>query len=322
MFAVILAYLVFVTVPAGSDLSSSGFQVSLLEENDGLGSHGFMAPVSDNYYTQGEAVRLRLQISPVSRLTGGIRQLIYSPNNVNTTDLAEFRGDQPYAGWLFLFAGLERQAGPWTFGGELDAGVIGPAAEGGAAQTAFHQFIRWAEKANGPPRPGGLGVYEVANAPGFDVVLSAEREFLRLTRENAAGKGFGIFKGSTPEFNLFSTSKVELGTVYGRGRFGAGFHAGFFGLPAPVPFEMFLTAQAELLGIAWDRLLQGRLLRGVQNETGLRNFSQAVNFGIKGRYRRLGFFTGQTIQKQDLVSLPPGVELWHRYGQLEISAFW
>jgi hypothetical protein len=302
---------------------SRPLELSVREDNDGMGIHTNGQGISDGYYTQGFELRARSQQSPVLNISAGFSQLIYTPNDLTISNLAQLRGDQPYAGWLYAFLGAQLRLGRWTLGSELEAGVIGPAAQGGSVQAAWHQLLRQALSSKNPPRPAGLGVYEIANAPGIDLTLSVEHRFAALLWGLGNGR-WARQTGSTAGLQLFWTAQVEGGTVYGRARGGAGFRVGLFGPPTlqSSAFELYLFAQAEVMGVGWNRLLQGPLVDGVPNETRLRQVVPVGSLGLVLHYRHFGLFFGQVVQEQDLTSLPSNAELWHHYGQAALSWRW
>lgn len=300
------------------------FSVTLLEENDGFGFQGFGRPVSDNYYTQGAGLTVGWAHGPITRLRAGARQWVYSPDNITTSDLNVLRGDQPFAGWLVVFAGAERRYGPWTVDAELKAGAIGPMALGGSFQTAWHKAVRSFNGRESPPRPGGLGVYEIADAPGIDLEASMEHEVYR----NGSGElhdGFsGLFK-SAPGLRLSWSIGGEAGTVHGRMSLTAGGRAGYFQAetaPAVQSLsELCLVFRTGFFAAFRNNLLQGELIRGVPNETRLRRFGQEIQWGLSTRWKNVALFLGQTARTLELADLPPGVGAWHHYGRFEVTVY-
>jgi hypothetical protein len=270
-------------------------------------------PVSDNYYTQGAQLRISRFTGGGWSWEGGIRQFIYTPRYAGLSDPILLRGDQPFAGWLHGFTGTRHQVGSWSLAGELKAGVIGPAAQAGKVQKAWHRILSGIQSNADPAGPSGLGIYEIANYPSLDLALAVEDEFLR-------------WKSGRWEASPYWTAQAEAGTVHGRIRAGTGFRVGVFNQRIPgwleYPLTLYGKAQGELAAHAWNRLLQGKLVHGAPNQARLRKFQWSGSIGLESRYRRLGFFIGQTIQQQDRDGLYPGVELWHHSGQVEISFFW
>lgn len=67
-------------------------------------------------------------------------QQIYTPSNTEVSALIQ--NDRPYAGWLYLAAGLSFKETDTAHYLELDAGMVGPSALGEQVQNSFHHLIQ------------------------------------------------------------------------------------------------------------------------------------------------------------------------------------
>ena len=113
--------------------TASGMQFSTTLENDAFIPHG-----GDHDYTHGTCFEL-IDDSFVHYKAG---QNMYAPSDLRRSDHIE--GDRPYAGMIYGGVGYEffKNYNPnWTHYGELDFGMIGPAAFAGHTQKFIHKIL-------------------------------------------------------------------------------------------------------------------------------------------------------------------------------------
>lgn len=111
---------------------SYGSQLNLTLENDALMKAG------DNDYTHGTG----LEFIDDSYIHYKLGQNMYAPSDLRRKD--HIVGDRPYAGIIYGGIGYEffRDYVPeWTHYGELDFGMIGPAAFAGHTQKFIHKIL-------------------------------------------------------------------------------------------------------------------------------------------------------------------------------------
>ena len=183
-------------------------------------------------------------------------QNIYTPENNTVTNL--ITSDRPYAGWMYLGAGFQRQgvvAGhiPVLESFELDLGVVGPEAQGGRSQNEVHQL----EKI---PSFGGWG-NQIKTEPGF--VFKYGRAWKLAFNEE-----------SSPYFDVIPSIGANLGTIMVSGNMGVTTRLGFnlpndFGvqmIDSPIllsngkhtgPIGFYIFGQVEGRAVARNIFLDG-----------------------------------------------------------------
>lgn len=114
---------------------SKGLETYFTMENDCFMSH------QDNDYTHGT----KLEVVD-RRFHYMLSQTMYAPDDLRRKDHIE--GDRPYCGMLIGGIGyefFEKPDSPWTHYGELDFGMIGPAAGCKETQTLIHKWLNCKE---------------------------------------------------------------------------------------------------------------------------------------------------------------------------------
>lgn len=110
-----------------------GNMISLTLEND-----TFKMPSSDDDYTHGTT----FEYVDDSFMHYKFQQNMYAPSDLKRKD--HIKGDRPYAGMLIGSAGYDffRDFNPfWTHYGEVNFGMIGPAAFAGHTQRMVHRIL-------------------------------------------------------------------------------------------------------------------------------------------------------------------------------------
>lgn len=123
------ALIVFSVFLASSTLAS---QFNLILENDALGGFG------DNDFTHGTG----FEYITDSKIHFKAGQNMYAPSDL--TKQYHIEGDRPYAGMIYGGVGYEffrDYNSYWTHYGELDFGMIGPAAFCGHTQKFIHKIL-------------------------------------------------------------------------------------------------------------------------------------------------------------------------------------
>ena len=123
-------YIVIVGIVAS--LLSYGLETYLTMENDTFLKH------QDNDYTHGTKIEA-IDDSGVHYM---VSQTMYAPDNLRLKE--HIPGDRPYAGMLIGGLGYEffrDKDSPWTNYGEIDFGMIGPAAGCKETQMAIHKLL-------------------------------------------------------------------------------------------------------------------------------------------------------------------------------------
>ena len=111
--------------------SVSGLETYLTMENDALLKE-------DNDYTHGT----KGEVVTDDGFHYMVSQTMYAPNDLRLKEHVD--GDRPYAGMIIGGIGyefLQQPMSPWTHYGELDFGMIGPAAMCKETQTAIHKLL-------------------------------------------------------------------------------------------------------------------------------------------------------------------------------------
>lgn len=153
-----------------------------------------------------------------SRSTYAIGESIFTPDDLSRSEPIE--DDQPYAGWLYLGFGLEREVVPkfdrprYLDNFELQLGVIGPLSGAEQLQSLNHDLFDATD-------PQGWG-NQLDNEPGINLFYSRQwtgAEEINLT----PGNGFPeLFFDVTPELGL------ALGNIHIFGAGGLTFRLGNF----------------------------------------------------------------------------------------------
>lgn len=126
------------------------------------------------------------------RLVLQFGQNMYTPSDITRTDLIE--DDRPFAGWLYMTAGVELATDRWTDQIDLTLGIVGPASQAGRLQRAWHRWFDF-RPANGWPN-------QLRNEPGLN--LSYRRQWhLPLGKQ---GRG--------PMVSVHPHAGVSIGNVF------------------------------------------------------------------------------------------------------------
>lgn len=153
-----------------------------------------------------------------TRATYTLGQSAFTPDNISRSELIE--DDQPYAGWLYLGLGLEREVIPKSDGPrylenlELQLGIIGPWSGVEHVQKQSHDLTN-------ATAPQGWG-NQLDNEPGINLFYS--RQWTGASEIN--------FKPGSARPNLFADVTPEvgfaLGNIYIFGAAGLTFRLGGF----------------------------------------------------------------------------------------------
>lgn len=151
-----------------------------------------------------------------SRVGFGLGQAIYTPSDISLE--VPDPADRPYAGWLYLSAGLVTETTHDPRGSvaapildrslrkvEISLGVVGPASFAGVVQREFHDLI-------GAQEPRGW-TYQLENEPAILISYEYQRRF-------------GMRLGAYLEADVTPSAGVSLGNVFTQGAFGISFRIG------------------------------------------------------------------------------------------------
>lgn len=311
-------------VVAGS--AQSGFW-SLQLENDVWGSE------DDRFYTHG--TEISFAVAGSSRLTEriagslpfyrqskvgvyglGLGQKIFTPEDIDARELIET--DRPYAGWLFLTAGMAHR---FDDRGDTDAfnaltmafGVVGPLSLAEQTQKNFHRLI-------GSPIPQGWD-NQLHNEPGLDFTYLYKRRHL-----------FGMDEPRQFEFGYHGG--LTLGNVYTYAAAGVmvrwGSHLkndigpptispGFPGVPAFLPnpeFNWYLFAGVEERAVARNIFLDGNTFRN-SHSVDKKPFVTDVQVGIAFHYKGVRFSFAQMFRSKEFNGQPEATQ----YGAFNVTVY-
>lgn len=232
----------------------------------------------DRNYTHGMRLAYSLPVSPESliarigtlfplvnpggrlRATYSLGQNIFTPDEITRPELIP--DDQPYAGWLYVGAGLESehrsQSGTRIMDNiELQIGIVGPQSYAEDVQRGWHKFIN-------ADYPEGWD-NQLKNEPG--IVLYYDRLWVGAAKRKQGNGGWDI--------DLSPHAGFALGNVYTHAAAGATVRFGpdlpdHFGLPfirpslpgsdyfIPSPgFSWYLFAGIEARAVAHNIFLDG-----------------------------------------------------------------
>jgi len=163
-----------------------------VSDNDGHFTHGTLVSLLSEADKVPWWVRRGAQMLPFFDDSGSLRagfslgQNIYTPDDISR--LEPDPKDQPYAGWLYLSAGLASDTGHRLDRVDLSLGIVGPQSYAEDTQTLWHELI-------GAPRPQGWD-RQLKNEPA--VLLTYERQYrLPVLR---GGSLLGLEFDTTPGF--------------------------------------------------------------------------------------------------------------------------
>lgn len=312
--------------PATADSPQTGFW-SLQLENDVWGSE------DDRFYTHGTEISFTVagQSRLAEKIAGslpfyrqgdvgiyglGLGQKIFTPEDIKQRELIET--DRPYAGWLFLSAGMAHR---FEDRGDTDAfnalvlafGVVGPLSLAEQTQTGFHRLID-------ATIPRGWD-NQLRNEPGLDVTYLYKRRHL-----------FGM--DGPRQFELSYHGGLTLGNVYTYAAAGAmarwgsrlkndigppTISPGFPGVPAfrPNPeFNWYLFAGVEERAVARNIFLDGNTFKD-SHSVDKKPFVTDVQFGVAFHYRGVRFSFAQLFRSKEFDGQPEPTQ----YGALNVTVY-
>ena len=132
------------------------------------------------------------------RSTYALGQSMFTPEDLEESELIE--DDQPYAGWLYLGFGLERDVVPksdsprYLDSVELQLGVVGPLSGAELLQTSTHDWLNVTE-------PQGWD-NQLENEPGINLFYSREWTGLKEVSLTSGGYLPRLSLDVTPEIGL------------------------------------------------------------------------------------------------------------------------
>lgn len=268
---------------------------SFTEENDGIFTH------QDRHYTQGFRVSRSAEPSPGGpwqRLTDGfgglarrlgagtavkqrdqwpiIGQSEFTPQNKD--DFIPDPKDRPYAGWLYLGAGLEQtDAHGRTDRAQLLLGVVGPLAFARQAQNGFHKLF-------------GYG-----KARGWDFQLHNEPALLA---QYQTIWDLPVYRFGYLESDALPETGVTLGNVLTYGELGGWLRIGH-GLAAGGTPETITPGLSGSGGLTVDKLAGAfgwMLYGGVQTRAVWRNlFLEGNSYQDSPGVEKRDFVTDETV---------------------------
>jgi len=324
------------------------------EENDVFG----ITRKSDNFYTQGLRLGARwrprsgpwiVQQEGADELWGfELGQNIYTPSDIELTDLAVLRRDRPYAGYLYVGPTLDLR---WRWSpvprwarlrlgpGETDAafaselhlevrvGRTGPKALGGAVQTGFHMLIR---EANGNDRqalPLGWGIYETADASSLDATLDYATDWVRLswpirwadlTRKTGSRFTVRVQPGARADVGGI-VDALGLGLEARVGLAGADVDPTVATSRPRMPFELYLWGRLAGRYVAWSRLIEGKLLGGSATDIRREPWVADVSAGFTLRFFVLELAVAQQWRTAEIRPVPAGTNSVDNFGSFQLS---
>jgi Uncharacterized protein conserved in bacteria (DUF2219) len=322
------------------------------EENDVFG----LTRRSDNFYTQGLRVGARwaprsgfrfVHEDGASELWGfEFGQNIYTPSDISLTDLAVLRRDRPYAGYLYVgptwdLRWLRNPIPTWArlragpdetddaFSSAIHAAVrigqTGPIALGGPVQTGFHQLLR----ANGNPSqplPVGWGIYETADVRSVDATADYAADWVRLSTP-VAWACLTTATGSRLAVRVSPATRLDFGGIVDAAGLGIEARIGLVEADVPlvatsrprVPMQLYLWGGAHGRYVAYNRLIEGRLLDGVETEIGMRRWVGDLTAGVVLRIFVLELVAAQQWRSAEIRPIPAGTSTTHNFGSFQVS---
>jgi lipid A 3-O-deacylase len=305
---------------ARRDRAGDGGRLSLLEEND-----AFAFPPTDRWYTQGFEARWLSAASSIASAAGAagapqrrfeafLGQQLFTP--VNLSRYPPDPADRPYAGWLYLGAGLLADHGGRGLDHyELELGVVGPAALGKQTQSAFHGL-------SGQVNPRAWD-HQLRNEPG--AVLSYERKW-RVTLGAAGALGLELI----PELgasvgNVYDYAEASvllrfgrnLGADYGTLRMRPALSGSAWFDPAAIRgstgWSIFVGAQGR--AVARDLFLDGNSWRAsarVERKPAVADLTAGASFSWAARWR---LDAGWIWRSKEFTTQPSS----ERFGSIDLS---
>ena len=182
-----------------------GFRASYLFPLRTQGRQRDCIPFEDAFRTVAETASdpfKRFLAERTNRISLILGQSIFTPDDIENPNLIP--DDRPYAGWLYVGAGLESSSGgegrPFLEKFEINLGMVGPASLAEEVQTKWHALID-------TRTPRGWD-HQLKNEPGL--VLSYERKW---PFRKALGGGY--------DAELAPSAGLTLGNIYTYGAAGA-----------------------------------------------------------------------------------------------------
>lgn len=258
---------------------------------------------------------------------------MYTPVDLQATDLAVLSRDRRYAGWLYgaLRAEVALDHSPFLARGqslyrlELSFGSTGPRIRTEALQRYWHAFIRDAlGRRRLPEDPKGWSVYQVPNHWGVNLELHQEAEFLRAELRDP-----GLSRAVAARFGIRAATLagVRVGNMRIDASAGATIRAGLlpstvfdeFALPAvlprSVPVAVYGFVSGRLTAVAYDALLDGP--PGAEGPYPDRNpVLTQLEAGFVVRFSVVEFMFRHVTLSPDLAQRPPGgvwIQNWGRF---------
>lgn len=170
----------------------------------GIDNDFFSKPSSDNNYSHATSIGWRWTGGPLLWQQVGIRQALYTWDQIQRT--VELPSDHPYCGFQTAFwQGLSREDSELVIY-EVQAGVLGPAANGELYQNTVHRIIGQAEAERWDT--------QLANEPVLNLYMERRHQLVVWGREDALSAGVvGVYGGAlgTTFINLDAGLLVRLG---------------------------------------------------------------------------------------------------------------
>ncbi len=269
--------------------------------------------------------------------TVALNQVIATPRSIALASADELLGDRPYAGWLALSGALDAVAArrPLLGGGdarcayahagiEVYAGVNGPLSLAGWTQSTSHFVSNGFSVRHGQfAPPQGWGRAEVRNGPALDASGFLE---LPLVARDADAPRWLEPTAVRPGLLWSVAARGDLGTTLVAGALNTTVTAGLLGDPLgratrAVPLALFVYARGEGRAVAWNRLISGELVEGL-NGARPERFVGEVSAGLVLRVPYFELHYAQLYRTNEVATLDSAQRTGQLIGQVDLTIVW
>lgn len=266
---------------------------SAWDEND------FWGHWSDKYYTNHTrlAYTYDSEATPETHYFFSLGQEMYTP--ANKTSEIPSADDHPYAGFLYVSAGIGQSTDHVLRAVELQIGIVGPSALGHSFQRDYHKFI-------GEPYPSGWGT-QVKDQPGINL-LSETR--IRRMLSGSLGEGYasdliirGFFSLGTVRTQLSGGAQVRYGINLPKDfGFTTMRQATSVAIKPEVPASIYAFADFQADLNIYDVTLGGELFRNHYSDIYAYPLSAEFSVGIAAVYGNWSAMIYQSFRSRDFSS--------------------
>jgi hypothetical protein len=332
----------FPAEPAPPIGEGRALRVELVEDNDAF---GMSRPVTDEFYSQGFRLEVRWAAMPGrgvddegDQLGIAFGQNIYTPSNLQTTDLAVLRLDRPYAGWLYLSAllrtvsrsrvaarfGVDAAAGAETVTeAELTVGVTGRWSLASDLQHDVHSYL---DQRSGMLHtgndPAGWPVYQLDTLPTLDFSFRHERDVFQAS---ASAGDLTPWTGAVLGLRVAPRVRFDVGSTYDAASLGLEARGGLVQTAGParraaLPLRLYAYGRVDGRYVFWNEFIEGPLLNGVVSEIRLLPWVMQYEAGVVLRLGHLELAAAQIWSTREFSPAPPGTPPLHDVGRF--TAAW